>query len=459
MKKEMKKYISIIAVLFAAGISGCKKDYLDLEVNPNSPSVSTPSLTLSAALVTSASIVQADYPFYGVWDGYWTTSGSYVPSQTINEFQFTNTDFNGSWNDLPYSQAFQPSTILFPAYDDAETIYHSLGKSLDAAIALIVANPNATSPGSADVVFAGNMTNWVLFANSIKLRLAIHVYTKLGASDPLVTDLSSTAKYGYLNQSAEADLNPGYSNTLAGSGVYQANPFWAAYGTDVNGNLTFGNVYYKANEYAIKVLQSFNDPRDSSYYTTLSPGVVVGNVFGDTKTTLSGANTSNIGTGLLISPSQNAILFSSAESLFLQAEALNDGLAISGASTTPATAQIAFQDGIAGSFADVGLTSAAAATYYGQPLANVNWTASPNKELAIITQKWISLNGLFNLEAYNEYRRTGYPALPESIDPSAISATLPTRIFYPLSELASNSTQLAKVGTINPFTSKIFWAK
>jgi len=292
MKKEMKKYISIIAVLFAAGISGCKKDYLDLEVNPNSPSVSTPSLTLSAALVTSASIVQADYPFYGVWDGYWTTSGSYVPSQTINEFQFTNTDFNGSWNDLysnltnyntlenistgaananfaaiasimkaydfeqlvdnyndvPYSQAFQPSTILFPAYDDAETIYHSLGKSLDAAIALIVANPNATSPGSADVVFAGNMTNWVLFANSIKLRLAIHVYTKLGASDPLVTDLSSTAKYGYLNQSAEADLNPGYSNTLAGSGVYQANPFWAAYGTDVNGNLTFGNVYYKANE-------------------------------------------------------------------------------------------------------------------------------------------------------------------------------------------------------------------
>ena len=110
MKKEMKKYISIIAVLFAAGISGCKKDYLDLEVNPNSPSVSTPSLTLSAALVTSASIVQADYPFYGVWDGYWTTSGSYVPSQTINEFQFTNTDFNGSWNDL-YSNLTNYNTL------------------------------------------------------------------------------------------------------------------------------------------------------------------------------------------------------------------------------------------------------------------------------------------------------------------------------------------------------------
>ena len=46
----MKKYISIIAVLFTIGISGCKKDYLSLEANPNSPSTTTPGLTLAAAL-------------------------------------------------------------------------------------------------------------------------------------------------------------------------------------------------------------------------------------------------------------------------------------------------------------------------------------------------------------------------------------------------------------------------
>ena len=32
----MKKYILIIAAFFTVGISGCKKDYLSLESNPNS---------------------------------------------------------------------------------------------------------------------------------------------------------------------------------------------------------------------------------------------------------------------------------------------------------------------------------------------------------------------------------------------------------------------------------------
>ena len=57
----MKKYISIIAVLFTIGISGCKKDYLSLEANPNSPSVTTPEFTLTAALNDAAFSFQSEY--------------------------------------------------------------------------------------------------------------------------------------------------------------------------------------------------------------------------------------------------------------------------------------------------------------------------------------------------------------------------------------------------------------
>src|SRR5579872_1737994 len=187
----MKKYILIVATLFTAGISGCKKDYLSLEVNPNTPSVTTPSLTLAAALNNSASIVTGDYAAYGVWGGYWTTSGNYVPNQTINQYQLTNTNLNGAWgdwysnltnynilqslaakdpslanyqaiamimkaygfqhlvddfNDVPYTQAFQASSILFPVYDKGLDIYHDLGKQLDAAIALIQKSGSAASP-------------------------------------------------------------------------------------------------------------------------------------------------------------------------------------------------------------------------------------------------------------------------------------------------------------------------
>lgn len=493
----MKKYILIVAAFFTAGISGCKKDYLSLEVNPNTPSVTTPSLSLSAALNATCNSVVNDYPAYGVWSGFWTTSGNYVPNQTVNQFNLTTGSLNGDWNDfysqltnyntletisaadpnqvnfqaiakimkvygfqhlvdefndVPYSEAFQPSTILFPAYDKGSDIYEDLGKQLDAAIALIKgAGTTAANPGTADIVFGGNMTGWVKFANSLKLRLAIRVSTK-SASDALVTDLAATQADGYLDGTTFAAANPGYSNTNG-----KQNPFYGAYGFDAAGNPVFGNVYYRANDFSVKTLTNFNDPRLDVLYTKVPKSstdgtlVIQGNIFGD-PAVKSNSYTSGIGAGLLQSPSQDAILFSGAESLFLQAEAANKGF-ITG------NAQALYEAGITASFEALGLTAGQASTYYGQSLANVGWASSPNKETAILTQKWIALNGYFNFEAWNEYRRTGIPAHPSSIDPAAISATYPTRVLYPTSELSTNPTNLAKEGTIDVFTSKIFWAQ
>jgi hypothetical protein len=548
----MKKYILMTAVFLAAGITGCKKNYLSQEVNPNQPSVTTPQLSLAGALVSTAAVISTNYNEYGVWAGYWTTSGNYVPNQSINEYQFTNSSFDtqigGLWinlysnltnyntlqtvsaasssfayfqaiamimkaydfeqlvdnyNDVPYSQAFKPSSILFPAYDKASDIYHDLGKQLDAAIALINKNTAASNPGSSDIVFGGNMTSWKKFANSLKLRLAIHVSSApapLGASDPLVTDLASTAGEGYLDGSTEATANPGYIKALASSGATQQNPFWDTYGLDVNGNPPFNAVYWRANDFSVKFLQNTNDPRVYGFYAPTTgtwPAIVIrGNVFGDVSPNdQANPNTSGIGPGLLKSPSQNTVLFSGAESLFLQAEALLNGF-ITSASTTPyTTPQQLYEAGITASFVDAqaggtytpvpadntgapitagqtpqtpdfvytpptaAASQALAVTYYSQNINNVGWAASPNKQQAIITQKWVALNGYFNLEAYNEYRRTGIPALPSSIDPAAISQTLPTRIFYPISELTSNQANLAKEPAVNPFTSKIFFAK
>jgi len=111
----------------------------------------------------------------------------------------------------------------------------------------------------------------------------------------------------------------------------------------------------------------------------------------------------------------------------------------------------------------MGLTGAQATTYYTQAIKNVGWAASVDKIQAIIYQKYISLAGYSNLEGYLEYERTGFPALPNpvSIDPSAISPTLPRRQLYPLSELTSNTANLGKEGTVNIFApsgiTAIFW--
>jgi hypothetical protein len=492
----MKKYISIITVFFAIGITGCKKGYLDQEVNPNSPSVTTPQYTLSGAEVTAAKIIVNDYPEYGVWAGYWCNANDYTPSPLLADFNLslTNQPANDAWDDLypnltnfnnlqtmaaavpadanfqaiamimkaydfeelvdnynnvPYSQAFQPSTVLFPAYDSGQSIYNDLVKQLDAAITLIANSSSATNPGSSDVIYGGNMANWQKFANTLKLRLAIRQSNL--TTNAAQADLSSTASIGYIDASTEADCQPGYSDVLG-----KENPFYVDWGFDQNGNPTGGHEYYQANVVAVNIMNAYNDPRVNYFYAPLG-GTIVTDQLGATKTNPQQA--SSIGTGLLQSPSQNAIVFSAYESYFLQAEAAARGW-ISG---NPVTL---YNAGITASFNSLGDAGDAAA-YEAQAAVTFPTTASGSLSLlqtqvkAIITQKYIALNGYFNLEAYNEWRRTGYPTLPQnpaSADVGALSPTLPTRIPYPYSEFSTNATNLAKQGTISPFTSLIFWA-
>lgn len=516
----MKKYILFIVAFFTIGISGCKKDFLSLERNLNNPSVTTLQLTLAGALGTAVAIVNTNYSHDGVWVGYWTPSGNFVPSTTIQEFQITNQSFTGVWtalyqnitnfnnlqavaakdpslanfqaiaiimkafdfqqlvdqfNDVPYSQAFQPQTILFPAYDKAQDIYNDLVKQLDVAIALINKSSTAASPGNSDIIFnqgaavgvAAEMVGWKKFANTLKLRLAIRQSSK-APTNAASADLASTAGEGYLDEATQALAQPGYADALS-AGNSQQSPFFANYGNDTNGNPTGGSVFFRANNFFIQLLNNFKDTRLGQIFTlalppgapaTATPSVYAGNVFGDTKSTLSNANTSGIGPGLLQGSGQTAVLFSAGESLFLQAEGALDGY-------VTGTAQTLYQRGITASFEalQVGGTTAAAdaaaTTYYSQNIANVGWSASSaNLKKAIIIQKWIALVGFNNLEPYLEYLRTGFPVLPNpiSIDPSAVSNVIPRRQYYPLTELTTNGNNLAKEPIVNIFTSNIFWA-
>ncbi|MGZ3776548.1 MAG: SusD/RagB family nutrient-binding outer membrane lipoprotein [Mucilaginibacter sp.] len=500
----MKRLFLIAVAFIITGIAGCKKDYLNQEVNPNNPSGASLPLLLAGALNNSTNIVSTGYPGYMVWAGYAVTSGNYVPNATINQYQITNTSFNGTWTnwyatlanfntiqqaaskdasqanfqaiamimkaygfqhlvdqfgDVPYTQAFQPSTILFPAYDKGTDIYEDLGKQLDAAIALIHANGSAASPGTSDIVFNGDMTGWLRFANSVKLRLAMRVSGTTGTgSDPLITDLASTAADGYLDATHEAIANPGYQN-LTG----KQNPIYGGFVLDANGNPGGTGVYYRANAFIVNTLNSTGDPRAEALFNLVPPPgspagtpatQVRGNIFGDNSSNnLTNNYTSTYaGAGVARSSSQGQPLFSGSESLFLQAEAANRGI-ISG------DAKALYQAGITASFEELGLTDAQAAAYYAQALNDVNWDASADKEQAIITQKWIALSINFPFEGWNEFRRTGFPAVPASIDPAKVLTNTPYRVLYPLSELTTNTANLAKEGNIDPSSSKIFWMK
>lgn len=515
----MKKYTLIISAFFATGVifSGCKKDFLSLEVNPNTPSVSTPQFALSGAEKVAADIVNTSYNVQGVWGGIWSPSGNYVPSPALQQYQFTNLDFQvftplfqnatnfdnlekigaaspslayfqaiakimkaydfeqlvDVYNNVPYTQAFNASVYLFPKYDSGkDVIYPDLAKQLVAAIGIINANAGATNPGVSDIVFGGDMTKWKKFANTLLLRLAIR-QSNLGGgtAKPL---LASVAAEGYIDESFYAKANPAYT----GAGVQgQQSPFWRIYGTDLSGNQTGNNLYYRANQFALDLMNAYTDPRAARFYAAVpsgvtgKPGTVKGIILGDPNA-VANAGTSAIGPGLLKSASMDANLLSSSEALFLQAEAVQRGW-ITG------DAKSLYLAGIHASFIITGATllktpydsgTGTAATFYtpqesyalyvAQTIPNTGWDSSPDKFEAISTQKYIALNGYSNLEAFSEYKRTGFPlGLPRSIDSKAIGSTIPNRIFFPSSEYAQNADAVGAEGTIDPFTSKIFWMK
>ncbi|MDB5007763.1 MAG: SusD/RagB family nutrient-binding outer rane lipoprotein [Mucilaginibacter sp.] len=549
----MKKYISIIFITLAIAGGSCKKDYLNLQNNPNVPSVAAPNLLLSGALKGTADIVNGPnmgtitsngsssatgtgYIMYANWVGYLSQSTGYQPFVSLEEYQFTTSSYDDwtsnylnisnynailgstsepyfqaiakimiafdfealvdNYNNVPYTSALKGTANLNPTYDKGSDIYADLFKQLDAAISLIQKAPaTALSPASADIMFKGNMTNWLKFANTLKLRLAIResALATPGLS-ALQAEIASTNSVGYLDGSTAATVNPGYLNSDADGG--QQSPLWRQYGTTASGSSQLYNAEYQANSFLANFYGTNSDPRLIRVYTPtatatanasgLLPGsavnsypdatntqkYVVSTTFGDSQPPTNakgGITPSKVGPGILTSPSMNAIIMSSEEALFLQAEALKDGYNLG--STAPASAQAAYNAAITASFVDlnaqavqggVALSPAASAAMFtaaGGAYAYPAGGSDAAQEQAIITQKWAALAIFGAFEAFNEERRTGYPNVPTSIYPGANAPNQVTRIFYPFVEYQTNAANVAAQGTIDKFTSKIFWAK
>ena len=126
------------------------------------------------------------------------------------------------------------------------------------------------------------------------------------------------------------------------------------------------------------------------------------------------------------------IFLSAAESYFLQAEAIARGWGTGDAKEM-------YENGIASSFIFWNLSDADINDYLGQAAIQFPAAGSAEQQVkAIITQKWASMCGTENIEAWTEWRRTGYPDFFVISKTSSIGAKFPTRILYPDSEVTSN---------------------
>lgn len=518
--KKLHKFF--IAALLVGSITSCKK-FLDVNQNPNNATAATPELILRQAIVSTASNVVTFNNYGARLIGYYANAGGVSGWGDIISYNYTtgsfaalfesvykiNNDlqlvvnyskqdqlhnqFIGAakvlqaynfqnlvdvYGDVPYFDALKGSQALQPKYDKAEAIYKDLAEQIDAALALFNAEPSgSTQFASSDPLFNGDITRWIKFANTIKLRLILR-----GGSKVAFTNTSFDPK-GFLSE--DAVVNPGYVKQDG-----KQNPFWNAYAYSASGTAVTTQVVPTPFVLSFYNNNKINDPDRVAlvYKSGLStPTNQLGYQGDDAKKSLtpSGWFIGNSATdyskiGLIKGPDAPQPIMLAAESFFLQAQGNLRGLA-----GVPGTAEENYKAGILASFKYLNKDNSGSVPasrnyttqfndYYtlnaGNRLVDFSAATSDAQKLeAIVTQAYIAYNMLFGHQAWFEYLRTGYPAITGpnttanrsntfvSIVSEATAADkLPTRILYPASEFKYNANNIPEV---DKYTTKLFYAR
>ncbi|WP_218598441.1 SusD/RagB family nutrient-binding outer membrane lipoprotein [Polaribacter sp. NJDZ03] len=494
----MKKSILIIFAFALVSVS-CS-DFLDVNDNPNNPPISTPRITLPVAQQSFSSLNARTMTYLGNFLAVnWATPSNWSTNEIYSRYNFTASDFNNIfetsyadifknltyietyedpsgtvdysyyqaiskiikgfqyqmlvdlYGDVPYSEANLRGDNTTPKYDDAETIYKAVIEDLTAVVGLINNAPvNAQNPESQDIIFGGDMSHWIEFANTIKLRMLVRL-SNTGQDAYIASQIATINANGAGFITTDVTSNPGYTTAQ-----FKQNPFYDYFRVEVTAAEQDRGDFTVASEYAITYLTNTNDPRLERLYTssenadefkgaqqkTILPGV------GFTSKDLA-----KIGPGLIKTAEGDQIIMSLAEALFIQSEATTRGY-ISGGD---AAAQANYEAAIEASFTQLEVADpiASAQTYYAQTTPSVNWSSSPNKIEAIITQKWVALNGTSSIESWIDLTRTGYPAgLPI---PDESNGSRPVRLLYPSSEVSRNNDNVPTLTSNDVFTKNPFW--
>lgn len=371
------------------------------------------------------------------------TSPAYAGiSKLIKAYNFALT--TDLWGDVPYSQALKGDANLFqPRFDKQEDIYkgnsaleiQSLFDLVREGLTDLDNTSNVLLPsGADDKIYAGNLLKWKQFGNTLLLKLANTISVKEPA-------LAKTVIQEVLTRNVYIKTNADDFELAFGTNVGNTNPFYAY-------NVTNRPNDQMASRRFLDSLNQRNDPRLPRYFTTTpSNAASISTAFGfftgfnntDNVAAPAIANRSRYNTYVVgVSGEAPVRMVTNFQRAFILAEsALILG--------TPGDPQALFTEGIRASMSKAGVATADIDAYLLAP-ANRRWVilsgTNQQKLNQIITQKWIAFIGN-GYEAYNDYRRTGYPRLSVVPNPSAESPNaIPVRLQYPTSEQVANSKNI-----------------
>ncbi|MCW2117764.1 SusD/RagB family nutrient-binding outer membrane lipoprotein [Flavobacterium sp. 7A] len=475
----MKKFIISILVI-SATFTACNTD-LDINADPDSlnPINAPLSAQLPAGIIGVIGSEGAPLAIIGgVWSQYWTQSNSANQYKNIDNYSIGTSDFNYAWDgmydalgdirnikrralveenwnyfliatvlevqasqvltdfygSIPYKEA-NDITLLNPKFNTGEEVYTFMIDDLNLALSKDLSSSKGSIPAKDDLLFAGDMSEWTKFANTLKLKVFMRQSNSSRAS---IASAGITAMItaGTEFLTVDAGMDQFKNEVNQSNPLFEFNNRKLNVATNLRMSTTLAS-YFDANA----------DSRKAAYYL---PGNSLNQ--GDYNNPV-GAGTIAI---VKLSAFTPAFLLSAEESYFLQAEAMERYNSGTGAKEL-------YEAAVNANFARYGLTAdTLLAGAYAYPTGTLE-----QKIEAIITQKWIASFPGNGFEAFFEKNRTGYPKTSTVYQTSAsyiagqfvyslngaTNGLFPQRLAYPLTERNANPN----TPVLQPITTAIWW--
>ncbi len=351
-----------------------------------------------------------------ILENYDSTTPEHAMASIWWVFSFSRvTDYYGP---IPYFDAGIPANSV--KYDSQEAIYDDFFKRLDAGVTVLKSKTGVTPFGSSDIMYKGDLSKWIKFANTLRLRLAMRI---------------SHVNPAKAKTEAEAAIASGVMLSAADDAMMVRTAVTSGDGNGIS--RISGWQEFRMSATMESILKGYNDPRMTVFfqpafatktYEGLRNGLNPDQLAAEDKINDYYSNVGsrwirNTGSGsgwenLLAVP---ANIMHAAEAYFLRAEGALNGWNMGG------TAQELYEKGIRESMATWGFSGAAVDTYIQgttPPVAPgdaqkspavsdipVKWAAAEAKQREQIgTQKWLAVfpDGC---EGWAEFRRTQFPKL------------------------------------------------
>ncbi|MFA6126863.1 MAG: SusD/RagB family nutrient-binding outer membrane lipoprotein [Bacteroidales bacterium] len=439
MKTIIKiKFLILAAVLMIS--NSCTKNFDDINVNPNSPTV-VPATNVFLRATNSligtllgerldvyyagsyagqtAAIGLGDYEYRvdinnSMWRGMYVAMTYFVDAARLAKDE-GNTNLYAAaltmkaysahqttdmWGKIPYSEAFRMAeNIIYPKYDTQQEVYTAILAELKEAADLL--NNGTGSMGAGDWMFKGNVDKWKKFCNSTRLRVAMRMsmVNEAGAKAVIAEVVNNPSTYPILTDNAD-------NAYFWWPGISPDQELWFKRMGVLDGNK---KDQYRTNSVMVNALKNNNDPRLPVYVDKNKNGVYNGYRFyyGQTRDTLNnGNNVSHIGDRFGNDPKGFSPLMNSAEVHFILAEAMQRNF-------IPGSAKTEYETGITRSLEENKIGGDAITTFLSQP--EVAWGSGTTSNLyKIALQKWLCLFKQ-SVEAWSESRRTDIPLMDQNV--------------------------------------------